>query len=507
MIAGWLWRLLQAVLCVPIDVVPFVFLFSQEMLTRTLKSQKSPAHVEAEMNKTLALTLILLLTASSIAAILPARAEAKTIMVPDDYPSIEAALNHAADGDTVFVKAGNYRCTKNQTLTIDKAVTVRGENPQNTVINLEPPLVPMWLFTYQYMGYLDAIKVQADNVKIEGLTITAPGGAISIGCDFVELSNNIINVALSISGEYVKVADNVLDTQSISITLSGSHHTILNNTLRGVGCKASYCTIAKNTFTGQAVDGLIVVEGNQSTVYANRINADGWLGIVVRLNANGTIIAHNVIEGCLAIHMDWASNSIVAANTIKNNAGINLDRGNNNIFYSNHLENNTIGLRMGYDQTDISRQHGGPSTVNNTVYHNNFIDNKVQAEDWNWLGTNHWDKDGEGNYWSTYTGTDWTLDGVGDSPYKLEEAKSYYAEPTQSVDHHPLMAPVSVNSNIDDLPDTLNLNLDTPPKQASYANLAILAAIPVAAAVAGVVYCFKRKARHATVQSAKHSTK
>ncbi len=454
------------------------------------------------MNKSIAIMLVLILTTLSTITFLPVKAEAKTITVPEDYPSIQEAVNSATDGDTIYVKAGNYSCAKNQTLTIDKAITLTGENAQNTIINIDPPLVPMAIFTYQYMGYSDAIKIRADNVKVSGLTISTSGGAISIDGDSIELRNNIINSALSITGNYVKATDNILDTQGNSVTLSGSHHTISNNTMKGVGCRASYSTITQNVITGQAVDGLIVIEGSSNTVYANKINADGWYGIVVRLNVNGTIIAQNFIEGCVGIHMEWASNSIVSANTIKNYAGIDLDRGSNNVFSENHLENNTIGLILGYDQTDISRQHGGPCASNNTVFHNNFVKNKQQAIDWNWLGTNYWDSGGEGNYWSNYNGSDWTFDGIGDSPYKLDEAKSYYAETTQGIDHYPLMVPFHVSSGLKELPDGASVTPKTTDEQtsskprepttASSTEWIIIAILSIGAAAALLVY-FKVK--------------
>jgi len=36
-------------------------------------------------------------------------AGAATITVPDDYPTIQAAIDAASEGDTVFVLAGVYR--------------------------------------------------------------------------------------------------------------------------------------------------------------------------------------------------------------------------------------------------------------------------------------------------------------------------------------------------------------------------------------------------------------
>jgi hypothetical protein len=150
--------------------------------------------------------------------------------------------------------------------------------------------------------------------------------------------------------------------------------------------------------------------------------------------------------------MEWASNSIVCANSISNYAGIMLMMGHNNTFYANHLENNTIGIRIGYDQTDIARQFG-PSAANNIVFHNNFVNNTQQGVDYDWLGTNHWDNGKEGNYWSDYNGTDMNSDGIGDTPYTLSEAISFYAQSTKSTDRYPLIAPFDISSITIQLPE------------------------------------------------------
>jgi hypothetical protein len=51
---------------------------------------------------------------------LPANAEPRTIVVPDDFQTITAAVGSAANGDTIYVKKGT--CTQD-TIVIGKAVT------------------------------------------------------------------------------------------------------------------------------------------------------------------------------------------------------------------------------------------------------------------------------------------------------------------------------------------------------------------------------------------------
>jgi len=67
------------------------------------------------------------------------KAETTTIIVPDDYPTITDAIGNATEGDTIFVKKGTYECPINQTLVIDKTISLIGEDAKNTIINLYPP--------------------------------------------------------------------------------------------------------------------------------------------------------------------------------------------------------------------------------------------------------------------------------------------------------------------------------------------------------------------------------
>lgn len=79
----------------------------------------------------------------------PVNAENRTLVVPDEYTSIQDALNSANDGDTIFFKIGTYEAPLNQTLVIDKAISLIGEDPEKTIINLHPPLVPLSVFTFR----------------------------------------------------------------------------------------------------------------------------------------------------------------------------------------------------------------------------------------------------------------------------------------------------------------------------------------------------------------------
>ena len=123
-----------------------------------------------------------------------------------------------------------------------------------------------------------------------------------------------------------------------------------------------------------------------------------------------------------------------------------------NIFEANTAEANTeVGFYLG----------GIDETLNNTFFHNNFIDNPIQAaiqtDERSWDNANTWD-DGYpsgGNYWSDYEGVDADGDGIGDTPYDNISTVTYKweenpnADPVlivgepdvNNVDRYPLMAP------------------------------------------------------------------
>jgi len=67
----------------------------------------------------------------------------------------------------------------------------------------------------------------------------------------------------------------------------------------------------------------------------------------------------------------------------------------------------------------------------NRIYHNNFVNHYI----YKYVKiTNTWDNGLEGNYWSSYNGADTNQDGVGDTPFILEEGNQ---------DNYPLMGRVS----------------------------------------------------------------
>jgi nitrous oxidase accessory protein NosD len=179
---------------------------------------------------------------------------------------------------------------------------------------------------------------------------------------------------------------------------------------------------------------MIELSGISYTVNDNTV-ADGS-GIII--GGWGNIVFNNTITNCSSgLNLGgYASNNIAYANkAINNTIGIKITtRGNNNILYANYVANNQYGVDNRYIY-----QLG-----NNTLfYHNNFVDNIEQvnidttfpyvgSEQWTAYHSGVFDNDSEGNYWSNYNGTDNNDDGIGDTPFVIDENRQ---------DNYPLMEP------------------------------------------------------------------
>lgn len=109
----------------------------------------------------------------------------------------------------------------------------------------------------------------------------------------------------------------------------------------------------------------------------------------------------------------------------------------NSSIIGNNIANNYDGISLYY-------------SLNNAIFHNNFIDNTEQVYIFTSSYANIWD-DGypsDGNYWCDYSGTDLyngpyqsetRSDGIGDTPYVIDE---------DNTDRYPLMNPWSAGTPV-----------------------------------------------------------
>jgi nitrous oxidase accessory protein len=387
------------------------------------------------MLRSLAVLVLVCLLFTSTVAFLQPGAASRVIIVPDNYPSITAAVANAADGDVIYVRNGVYN---DSALIINKAITICGENVRNTIVNLAPTIASCYssYFNRTYFYPADAITIKTNNVKISGMTITSTGG-ISGNGDEIRFISNIITLGktFSITGFKATIERNTLNGDDWRIT--GNNLALTENVINvnhhvGFQSNGSYCNIQ-----GNSIDGDLIVWGSMNTITRNLYD------LLFVFYGDSNIIQGNSGELSLGNSDRSCSNNIVCGNVIKGPSVLGIWIGHlcrNNVFYDNYIADEGYAPN-GWDYNSgviLCNEYGGIGT-NNTFYHNMFVNNSVNVKFYNNIrtGGNFWDNNIQGNYWSDYNGSDTNNDGVGDTPYVIN---------SENRDNYPLIAPFGVHA-------------------------------------------------------------
>jgi parallel beta-helix repeat protein len=177
----------------------------------------------------------------------------------------------------------------------------------------------------------------------------------------------------------------------------------------------------------------IEIRGSSNHRLMNNKISDCVDGIFVEGPSHDNIIENNTISGCFysGISINDATKNQVVSNRIENTLlGLGL-HGTENLVRGNQIQNSSMGL-VAWDS-------------DNVFYHNNFLGNGTFSPSFGWgqgqasdpSGGNNWDYQGEGNFWSDYTGNDADGNGIGDTLYVVAP---------NGIDHYPLMAPHEIVS-------------------------------------------------------------
>lgn len=108
-------------------------------------------------------------------------------------------------------------------------------------------------------------------------------------------------------------------------------------------------------------------------------------------------------------HYSFADSNIIADNV----TGIFMEASTNNLFNNNIIAQNDFAMQM-YQ-----------NSVHNVFTGNTFLDNLNPLTLVGKRTESQWNKNGIGNYWSSYEGYDLDADGIGDIPMRIQNVFNY----------------------------------------------------------------------------------
>ena len=323
--------------------------------------------------------------------------------------SIQAAIDGASAGDTVFVHAGTYvlpTISEFRLCVGTPNITLKGEGAG--VVTLDSG------------GTGVAICI--------GLVATAPGCIV----EGFRIVNSSKGISVRGGSPDCIIRNNVIEVYTLPVDTSAPNTTIIGNVMTYGGFID--LTSSNNTFMNNVLD-----TSGTAAIYLNFYNGNQII--------NNTISALQATDG--AICVDGGSMNNISNNNITAGTGIGVvlfDSTANNTLTKNNISSSAVGLGLYYAGEE------------NKIYLNNFFDNVVNVTTTCWEDTapppavTYWDSpepieytyngatytDYLGNYWgSAYSGSDANGNGIGDIPYTVPDSLGS--------DNYPLMGQYGVD--------------------------------------------------------------
>jgi parallel beta-helix repeat protein len=235
---------------------------------------------------------------------------------PGNYTKIQDAINHASDGDTVFIYDDSS--PYNENISIRKSITLMGEDKNTTIIE--------WISLLLY-GIINIIH---NDVTVSGFTIQQT--------DFKHQGSGIV-----IQGNDCTIEGNIIQNNHDGITTRDGvrNHRICNN---------------------------IIQNNSASGIYG----MGGKTGIYYSGLKNTTISGNYIAENDVGIFLSYACSNKILYNLITDNHGSGIDI----IGILNNITTNTVqNHRKGIFQASGVLIIG----INNSITKNNLLNNFIQA--------------------------------------------------------------------------------------------------------------------------------
>ena len=342
-----------------------------------------------------------------------------------------------------------------------------------------------------------------NNTFSNNLTLNPWTWGIGVGGSNNSIYNNTMSnnhVAYTLDGSNCTFFNNIALNNDNGLECRGEANNVTGNTFagNGIGIKLYWEVggiITNNTFTkgGIYIEGYLLehwnthqipssntLDGKPLLYWKNQIGGTVPAGVaqVILANCSGVTIENsNLSNGSTGVALGFSTGNIIQNNTVTSNSGNGIYVRNSN---SNIISNNTImanyanGIRLIESNSNIIQNNTLSSNIysgitfydsalnifanntafsnyygiwlsffsgNNKMYHNNFVDNTIQA--YNTGNQNSWDNGypSGGNYWSDYSGQD-NKNGVNQNYSGPDGIGDWYYNDitgTSEKDYYPLM--------------------------------------------------------------------
>lgn len=369
----------------------------------------------------------LLVIVFGVGSSVPAAASPLIVRVPDDYQTIQEAVDAASPEDIILVAAETYF----EHVIVNKALSLIGEGA-NSIIDGN--------------GTGKVISVTSDNVYISGFTIQNgrnPGIWLNSDYNTIQgntITKNIFDGLVANHSNHNRIIQNKISHNGdgppdlrwgsgITLMYSNgniiSNNSISNNALGGIDLSSSHDNIVNhNTLKNNSVS--VDLSSSVGNIVSDNLMTSNGNGVSIEVSTENTIEHNQILKNDIGIGIGYSSTNVIKENNISENTihGIAIAETSTNItVVGNTISKNRNGIKIHYSNGSV-------------IHHNNLINNTKSAPEDVYPNVNTWDDDypSGGNYWSNYTGVDSDHDGIGDTPHTLD---------ARNRDNFPLMGPIS----------------------------------------------------------------
>ena len=347
---------------------------------------------------------------------------------------IQAAIDNAADGDTICVNEGMY--TEN--VVVNKRLALQGKGADVVTVNAALNTTPVF-------------NVTVDYVNISGFTVTGTTGDRKAGI--------YLNGA-----SHCNISDNNCTNNGNGIMLEYSSYNIIyaniacSNSNRGIFVLYSNNanTISSNTANSNARHGISLGHSSNNTLTSNTANSNNIDGIGLwNSSSSNTLTSNTASNNKGGIYLSSSSNNTLTNNIVSGNEdrGIQLIVSTSNTIANNNVSDNGIGMSL-YVFSDNNTILS--NVISSNYYHGLII--TVDGGKYNQLSSNIMQYNGKNdsaNYPALVIADDYTSIGKNEILHNdgtgiyIGSSNNYISDSTSSYNNHGIsLAPGSSNNTV-----------------------------------------------------------